>query len=368
MGHPSSEPGGAAPIAPRRRIGFDLACLAHPSSPGVRRAALELWRALHRVDTGHLRFVPLTASRGASARRWRQVTLPRLVRRLGLDGFHATVSALPLAVRVPVVQTVHEVPWRTGEAQENTDRRHRAWARSRRAVATIVPSRCTARALAAERGDARATERDIHVVPWGVGAPFDAGSAGSRRSGSPPRRVVLVGGTRPKKRLDRALAALAELDPACELLVTGAADPARDGAHLARCRELAERLGVAARVHRVGAIDDRSLATLIARADAHLVVSASEGFALPALEAAALGTPSVVERGSAAFEAASAQGASDAVATFESGDDAGAVARAIERAFAFDDADRARLSDAARAWDWERTAQRVARLWCTLAP
>ena len=360
------------------RVGVDLACLAHPASPGVRRAALELWRALAGLDAAPdaraPRFVPLAATRGGSPRRWRQVTLPRLSRALRLDGLHATVSALPLAARTPllpnlrIVQTVHEVPWRTGEHAENADRRHRAWARTTRADATIVPSAATARALAAERG----SDAGIHRVPWGVGAPFTTiersdDSRDGPRDGAPV--LVVVGGTRPKKRLDRALLALAACERARDhaLVVTGPTG-APERAHLERCVDLARRLGVGERLRFVGAVGDARLARLLATSDAHLVVSASEGFGLGALEAAATGTPSVVQAGGAAHEAAGALGASDTVATFTDGDDAAGVARAIDAALAFDADARDALRTAARACTWTRTAERVARLWCTLTP
>ncbi|QDU85610.1 GDP-mannose-dependent alpha-(1-6)-phosphatidylinositol dimannoside mannosyltransferase [Planctomycetes bacterium Pla163] len=351
---------------PIHRVGFDLSPLALAASPGVRRAALELWRALgsRAATRDGLCFVPLGARRDDHPTVWRQWTLPGTVRRLGLDGVHTTVSALPLRARVPLVQTVHEVPWRTrsnadADSNENTDRRHRYWARTRRARATVVPSERTAAALRAERG---ANAPGIEVVPWGVGAPFTTVALAPRPT-QPPYFLV-VGGTRPKKRLDRALAALARCEAARrhELVVTGALDDAAR-AYVERCLSGARDFGSAARLRPVGHVDDRALAELMAGADATLGVSDSEGFGLGALESAATGTPSVVAANSAEAEAAGP----DALCFDPAlADLAGAIAAALDRAVELAPNARADLARAARARTWDRAAERVAAIWCTL--
>lgn len=369
------------------RVGVDLAPLAHAASPGVRRAALETWRALAR-RAGGVHWIPLPAAPGGSSLLWRQWRLPRLARALDLDGVHASVSALPLVARATLVQTVHEVPWRQRDgARANAERRalengglaHRLWARTGRAAATVVPSRATARALAAERG----SDAGVHVVHWGVGAPFTTVEVGTveartvaRSAGAARPYVVVCGGARPKKRLDRALRALAACAAARghDLVVTGAVSRAREehrqrsGDAVGRARELAHGLGLGARLHFTGALDDRALARLFAGADAHLVVSDSEGFALGVLEAAATGTPSAVATGGAAHEVASLDGATDTCGTFADGDDADDVARALTRVLDVTRAERDGLRASARAWSWDRTAERVAELWCTLVP
>lgn len=350
----------AARPHPIRRVGFDLSPLALAASPGVRRAALELWRALAARDVtpGGTCFVPLGARADDHSTRWRQWTLPRTVRRLGLDGVHATVSAVPLLARVPLVQTVHEVPWRTGST-ENADRRHRYWARSKRAQVTVVPSERTAAALRAERGTSAGA---IEIVPWGVGAPFTTVSLADRPAERP--YFVLVGGTRPKKRLERALAALARCEVARhhELVVTGAI-AADDHGYVERCAAQARSLGLITHLRLIGHVHDRALAELLARADATLVVSDSEGFGLGALESAATGTPSVV-----AAKSAEAEAAGTGAIPFDpkSADLEGAIADALDRAAGPERGRRLDLATAARTRTWSHAAERVASIWCTL--
>jgi glycosyltransferase involved in cell wall biosynthesis len=352
------------------RIGFDLSPLVHPASPGVRRATREVWRALSALG-GELCFEPLEPSPGSRPFAWRQLEVPRLVRRLGLVGFHGTVSAVPWFAPCVRVQTVHEVPWRPESRgpgaelgaepapRENTGLAHRVWARSRRARATLVPSEVTRNALVAERGG---DERGIAVVPWGVGAPFVDVALHARGPAATTGAPVLVpGGTRPKKRLDRVLAVFAACTAARgrRLVVTGPHEG--QAAWLAHCRARARALGVEERLELVGEVPDARLAERMRDAGAVVVMSDSEGFALPALEAAACGAPVVARAGSAAAEAAGS------AACVHDDSTAGASA-ALARALALSDGERVRLAEAARARTWQRTAERVAALWCTLLP
>ncbi|MEZ5979227.1 MAG: glycosyltransferase [Planctomycetota bacterium] len=141
-----------------------------------------------------------------------------------------------------------------------------------------------------------------------------------------------------------------------ELVVTGGV-ATDDRAWIERCLERARALGVGERVRLVGVLRDDELAALLARAAAAIVPSDSEGFALPALEAAACGLPSVVARGGAAEEAAG-PGALPCDT-----DDAGEVARALERALAYDAAERDALRAFVRTRTWRRAAEGVEQVW-----
>jgi hypothetical protein len=96
--------------------------------------------------------------------------LPRAVVRLELAGLHSFTSSFPLRGRGARVQTVHELPWRHGVA-ENADWRHRFWASvgTWRAQRVLCPSAHVARDLARSPFVARAK---VRVVPWGVAARF----------------------------------------------------------------------------------------------------------------------------------------------------------------------------------------------------
>jgi glycosyltransferase involved in cell wall biosynthesis len=81
-----------------------------------------------------------------------------------------------------------------------------------------------------------------------------------------------------------------------------------DGGLLEPLREYAQELGLAARVHFAGHVDDVYVPALIAGATCLVVPSRLEGFGLPALEALACGTPVVHSGRGGLREAAGMQG------------------------------------------------------------
>ncbi|HEX6885005.1 MAG TPA: hypothetical protein VF530_16640, partial [Planctomycetota bacterium] len=145
------------------RVGFDVSPLVQPHSRGLARVVAGLVEALER--RARLAVVRLAPPAGAGLRRWRQGELPRLAR--GLAGLHSFTSAFALRGPGARVQTIHELPWRHGVA-ENAGLRHRLWASlaARRATRVVCPSEHVARELGP------AVRRKTRVVPWGVAAHF----------------------------------------------------------------------------------------------------------------------------------------------------------------------------------------------------
>ncbi|MCK6446632.1 MAG: glycosyltransferase [Planctomycetes bacterium] len=349
------------------RIAFDASPLARPHPFGIVRAVRGALDALER--SGELEVVRLVPHDGEELRAWRHGELARRAEARGCVGLHSFVSALPLAARIPRVQTVHELPWRHGET-ENADLGHRAWVQLGGLVAraVVTATETVARDLAAEL--VLGAQR-VHVVPWGVGSPFtpehesDVEDELARRLVLAGRPFVLApGATRPKKRLDATLRALAELGasratPRVAVVVTGARSET-----FVRDAELARELGVD--VVLAGNVDDRELAALYRLAACTAVLSRSEGFGFPVLEALACGSPVVVAAGGAAAELAGACGIACAA------DDGAATAQAFASVFANASASttaEARAARVARAaeFGWERCAASLARLWRGLA-
>ena len=299
-------------------------------------------------------------------RTWRHRRLPELVRELKLDGIHSPVSAFALRGPGQRVQTVHELPWKHGE-RENADLAHRFWASvgPLRAGAVLCPSETTARDLARRvlPGKSR-----IHVCPWGIGPPFqdepppgevDEVVLARYRLGEDPL-LLCLGAVRPKKNLAAVLHGLAELrgrkGARIQLVVSG-----EDTAQLRRDLGLVSRLGLSAHVSTPGPIEEAHLPALLRLSSVVAVLSRSEGFSFPVLEAMACGTPVLVPQNSAQAELAGE------LAVRVDPEDPASVADGIERALREREELRYQLSERAGHFSWERCAEQVEIVWRSLA-
>ena len=120
----------------------------------------------------------------------------------------------------------------------------------------------------------------IRVVPNGVDTAHFTPPPRARWSSASPLRFVSLGRLDPRKGLDLALTALAQV-PHAELAIVG------DGEERPSLTALASRLGVAPRVRFVGFVDD--VRASIARADVALSSARAEGLGIALLEAMAMG-------------------------------------------------------------------------------
>jgi len=346
------------------RIGFDSSPLLPGHPPGVRRVVERSLEALE--QRGRVEVVRLTPGGSAGLRSWRQRELPRAVRGMELVGIHSFVSAFAWRGPGHRVQTVHEAPWRHG-VQENADLRHRfwAWAGARRASAVITPTAATARDLGLTSG--RLADR-AHVIPWGVGEPFEGeaplDSMDEVLLGKyhlPDRPLLLCpGAVRAKKNLRATLEGLAHLKQlgtlSVQLVVTGP-----DTADLRSDLGLVQRLGLTRHVSTPGEVSDADLAGLMRLSCAVAVLSTSEGFGLPVLEAMACGTPAIVPAGGALEEVGGAH------AIVVDPTDAGSVAQGIVQALETREGLRTTLTEQASRFTWGATAQAIEEVWEGLA-
>jgi len=152
-------------------------------------------------------------------------------------------------------------------------------------------------------------EAPIHVIPHGVSPRFQPDNP---RAEFLPKRYVLFVGHRYQYKdaevLFRAFAQVARHDLDIELLCVGG-----DGLSRPEAR-LLEDLGIRGRVSQ-RFLSDELMASAYANAEVFVFPSRFEGFGLPALEAMASGTPSILARATSLPEVGG-----DAAVYFEPGD------------------------------------------------
>ncbi|GAA5173008.1 MULTISPECIES: glycosyltransferase [Amycolatopsis] len=133
----------------------------------------------------------------------------------------------------------------------------------------------------------------MSVVPCGVNLER-FGAEGPSASRGAKYRVVSVGRLVPRKGFATAIAALAGV-PDTELVIAGGPDHGRlaDDPEARRLRELAERCGVADRVHLLGKVSRSDMPALLRSADLVVCTPWYEPFGIVPLEAMACGRPVV---------------------------------------------------------------------------
>lgn len=190
----------------------------------------------------------------------------------------------------PVVQTFHELGAvrrrHQGAADTSPPERVRLERIIGRSVARIAAT-CSDEVFELARlGLSRSR---MSVVPSGVDSSRFTPD-GRAAATSAPRRIVSVGRLVPRKGFTTAISALAGV-PDTELVIAGGPDSGRlaDDPQARRLSELAERAGVADRVHLLGQVSRNDLPALLRSADLVVCTSWYEPFGIVALEAMACG-------------------------------------------------------------------------------
>jgi glycosyltransferase involved in cell wall biosynthesis len=265
--------------------------------------------------------VRVSVVEGGRGTAWEQARLPHAANSDGLDVFFAPAYTSPLAIRAPVVQTVHDLSflihpewfrWREGLRRRWLTRQS-----ARRAEIVLTDTEFVAGQVLDLLGVHPAR---VRVVLPGV----------PRRDRSPDRPsarepLVLFVGTILNRRhvpeLIEAFARVARTRPEARLAIVGEnrSHPAED------LEAIAAASGVGDRVAVRRYLSDAELDGLFARARAFVFLSEYEGFGLTPLEALSAGVPIVVRESPVAREVYG-----DA-AVYVSGGDAAATAAVIER-------------------------------------
>jgi glycosyltransferase involved in cell wall biosynthesis len=306
------------------RVAFDARDAHRPPLRGWGRYAAELERALPA-------FVSLEAlSDGGAGPEvvFEQLRLPRALRRLGPDLVHSPNCFLPLRRPCPGVVTVHDLAFEEHPADFTPRTRAKYRWFTPRAVRSAERVICVSRFTAADVCERYGvSDERIRVVPNAPSLPI--GDTQPPASGY----ILAVGDLRPKKNLDRLVAAWRRADTGRRLVIAGlGSGPWPD-------------------VETPGFLDDARLDALLRGADLLVHPSLYEGFGLVVVEAMARGVPVACADATALPEVAG--GAAELFDPLDAEAIAAALGSALERAGELTERGRERVA----GLSWERTAR-----------
>jgi glycosyltransferase involved in cell wall biosynthesis len=297
---------------------------------------------------------------GVLTRAWQRADVPVAEQFVGrVDVVHGTNYVVPPARHAAEVVTVYDLTSaRFPELCAPASLRYPQLVR--RAAARGAWVHVLAQAIGDEVVELLGVDPDrVRVIRSGLDAPVSGGDAarGARLAGS-PRYVLGLGTVEPRKRFDdlvRAFDGLAADRDDIGLVIAGP-----DGWGAPDVASAIDRALHRRRIRRIGWVDERDRADLLAGATALAVPSVYEGFGYPPLEAMAAGTP-VVATSVGALPEVLGNGAEFVPAT-----DVDALVGALGRVL--DDAThRARLVERGRAraatFSWDECATEMARLY-----
>ena len=311
-------------------IALDVSALDTPDFSGVQRGIVGLLRGLeqanhaHRISLvapciprwlperfretqGRFSFSALQAPRFAPNHVWREWNGLRYCKQQGVDLWHSPIQAIPLATQnLPRVATMHELSWlhapRTQDEGSVFKRKLQARVVSKSAKKVICPSASTKSDFDTLFPGASAK---TVVIPHGLPQEFASPPTGSpSASGAiiPPKPYgLVVGRMLQRKGLFQLLESYANFNEQNSslpfMVVVGKKNDLLHQAEL-----YAQQLGIKDSVQFTGFVPDTTLAHYYQNARLLFIPSTSEGFGFPALEAMALGTPVLAQKGSSLEE------------------------------------------------------------------
>jgi glycosyltransferase involved in cell wall biosynthesis len=315
-------------------VAFDARDAHRPPLRGWGRYAAELERHL----PAFVELAPVREGGAGPETLFEQVRLPRLLARTGADVVHVPNCFLPLCRPCFGVVTVHDLAFEDHpeDFARSTGAKYRFFTPRavRSAERVICVSRFTADDVCERYG---VTAEKVRVVPNAPSLPV-----GSRPAPGGEPYVLTVGDLRPKKNLDRLVAAWRAAGTERRLVVAGLGQaPWPD-------------------VEAPGFLPDAELDALIRGADLVVHPSLYEGFGLVVAEAMARGVPVACSNTTALTELG--DGAAEVFDPRDVDDMAEAMLRALARREELGALGRARVAELS----WERTARETAAVYAEL--
>jgi glycosyltransferase involved in cell wall biosynthesis len=227
-----------------------------------------------------------------------QLLLPRLVARERLDLMHYPHVTVPLLSATPFIVTVHDLNYLDAEATARPAGGGMRGAMLRAGYRVeLMKVRRARRLIAVSEHTRDALVRLLPIEAARVAVTYEAADTPGaiepdttvlERQGLDAPFFLYVGSAYPYKNLVRLITAFARLDGGHRLVLAG--DHEHFGPAL---RKRARDAGLAGRVVFPGRVSEAELAALYGGALAYVLVSLSEGFGLPGLEAMQYGVPVV---------------------------------------------------------------------------
>lgn len=299
------------------RIGIEAQRLQRTKKHGMDIVALELVRALQRLNSEHefFVFVKTDADReavqsgkgvtvveipGGPYPYWEQVLLPRVASRYQLDVLHCTANTAPLFTRIPLLLHLHDIIF-----LERFDLQNGSWYQRignlyrRLLVPRLVPK--VREVLTVSDYENQVIRKffglgdKVQTVYNGVGDHFKPVAASETAAFAtkhqlPEAFVLFLGNTDPKKNTEGMLRALdiAEkkygFSPTLVMLDL-------DRAYLQSLLDKIGNQNLASRIRLTGYLPNRELPLLMNRATIYVYPSLRESFGIPPLEAMGCGLP-----------------------------------------------------------------------------
>lgn len=301
------------------RIGIEAQRLFRPKKHGMDIVALELIKAIQRMDTEHEFFVfvkpdvddqiihdtdnvKIIKLKGSPYPLWEQIVLPFAVKKYKIDVLHSTANTGPINSPVPLIVTLHDIIFLEklyflqGTMYQRIGNLYRRWNVPR--LMDLCETIVTVSNFERDRilHHFHLPKERVIAVHNAVGAHFrritDVGelSIAKEKYNLPDKFIFFLGNTDPKKNVMGVISALGELKKNGKLTMP-LVMPDLDKEYLLRIMKEVKASDLREDILLCGYIPNGELPAVLSQATIFLYPSLRESFGIPLLEGMACGVP-----------------------------------------------------------------------------